>query len=72
VEVERLTQAFSSHAELIYLRLNVWRLTPDLIELLARNFSGLEKLTLNIADEVIEVSLVTFMFSPMFTREDAA
>ena len=72
-EIERLTQAFSSHAELTYLRLNVWRLTPDLIDLLARNFSGLDKLTLNVADAVTEVSLITeFVFRSMLTRENAA
>ena len=70
-EIERLTQAFSSHAELTYLRLNVWRLTPDLIDLLARNFSGLHKLTLNVADAVTEVSLITeFVFCSMLTWEN--
>jgi hypothetical protein len=57
-EIERLTKAFTSHTELTYLRLNVWTLTPDLIDLLARNFTALEKLTLNVADAVTEVSLI--------------
>lgn len=51
-EIERLTEAFSSHAGLTYLRLNVWRLTADLVDLLAKNFTSLEKLTLNVADAV--------------------
>lgn len=58
-EIERLTQAFSCHSELTYLRLNIWKLTPDLIALLARNFPGLEKLTLNVADAITEVSLTS-------------
>jgi hypothetical protein len=57
-EIERLTHGFASHAELTYLRINVWRLTVDLIDLLAKNFTGLERLTLNIADAITAVSFV--------------
>jgi len=57
-EIEALTKAFPPHAKLTYLRLNVWRLTTNLIDLLASNFAALEKLTLNVADAVTGVSLI--------------
>jgi hypothetical protein len=71
-EIMRLTRAFSSHTELTYLRLNVWKLTPDLIDLLAKNFTGLEKLTLNVADAATGVSLTLSGICPMLIRGNAA
>jgi hypothetical protein len=71
-EIERLTRAFSSHAELTYLRLNVWKLTADLIDLLARNFTGLEKLTLSVADAATGVSLTISTVCSMLIRGNAA